>query len=69
MSILTAIRWLRERFTEKADGSNTKCIPLAGETEDAFMSRCMHQQKKVKGKGQKQAVAVCMSVWRRAQTK
>ena len=39
--------------------------PRAGEEKDAYISRCVSQLIKEEGKEQKQALAICFSMWER----
>jgi len=39
--------------------------PKAGEEKDAYISRCVSQLIKDEGKEQKQALAICFSMWER----
>jgi len=38
--------------------------PKDFKNQDKWMNACMHQVKTVEGKGQDQAVAQCLAIWR-----
>lgn len=63
MSIRKAIQWLRGKgFAGKADKKKESFKVMPGETEKAFMGRCMEHMTS-KGKSYDQALGACLGMW------